>query len=77
MTHFALFLAQAAPRTPETQNYMIYGYVFGLGIMTLIVLSIWWRYRNLAADEVALKKLEADIQKDEAAAKKSNIVEAA
>jgi hypothetical protein len=67
----ATILAQeTAVKTPDTLDYMVYGYIFGLGILFLLVFSLWWRYRNLAADEAALQKLESEIEQDESTAKK-------
>jgi hypothetical protein len=45
---------------PDTTDYMIMGYVIGLGILFVTIASIWWRYRTLAADEALLEKLEAE-----------------
>jgi hypothetical protein len=70
MLQLATLLAQeTTTKTPDTLNYMIYGYIFGLGILFLLVFSIWWRYRNLAADEAALQKLESEIEKEKTTTK--------
>ena len=69
--------------TPDTQNYLILGYAIGFAILFVIVLSIWWRFRSLAADVQALEQLEAEIKADEAArteakaAAQNEVVEAA
>lgn len=47
---------------PETLDYMIFGYVMGLGLLALLIASIWWRYRSLEADEAALVQLEKEVQ---------------
>ncbi len=49
---------------PETLDYMIAGYAMGLGVLLVLVSSIWWRYRSLQADEAALERLETDIEQD-------------
>ena len=46
--------------TPDTLNYLIQGYTIGLGLFFLLVASIWWRYRNLSADEAAVNELEKE-----------------
>jgi hypothetical protein len=43
---------------PDTTDYMILGYVIGLGILAVTVGSIWWRYRMLEKDEATLERLE-------------------
>lgn len=45
---------------PDTMDYMVTGYVIGLGLLALMILSLWWRSRSLKADEAALEKLEAE-----------------
>lgn len=45
---------------PDTLDYMITGYGIGLGLLALMILSLWWRSRSLQADEAALEKLEAE-----------------
>jgi len=45
---------------PDTLNYLIFGYAFGLGTLGLLVGSIIWRFRNLAADEATLAILEKE-----------------
>ena len=52
------------PNTPDTLNDMILGYAIGMAILFVTVASIWWRYRNLAADEQTLENLNTDIQKE-------------
>lgn len=49
---------------PDTLSDMILGYGIGLAIVAIMVLSVWWRYRSLNADEATLNQLEADIAKD-------------
>lgn len=51
---------------PETTDYMIMGYVIGLGIVLLTVLSIWWRYRALRADEAAIEQLGEELREEQA-----------
>ena len=46
---------------PDTLNYMITGYGIAFLILGLTVLSLWWRFRNLAQDEVAIAKIEREI----------------
>jgi len=58
-----LILAQQ--NTPDTMNYMVMGYVIGLLILAVMVVSVWWRYRSLTADETALNTLEAEIKQDQ------------
>lgn len=43
---------------PDTLDYMLMGYAFGLGIVLFLGVSLWWRFRNLQADEAALAELE-------------------
>ena len=56
-----------AQTVPDTRNYLLLGYGIGFGILFLFILSLWWRFRSLAADEQALEQLEAEIKADEAA----------
>lgn len=46
---------------PDTFNYMLAGYIVGLAILAITVGSVWWRFRNLAADEKTLETMEAEI----------------
>lgn len=50
---------------PDTLDYMIMGYVAGFGLLFLLVGSLWWRYKNLQADETALQQLEAETPQPE------------
>ncbi|MFP4322984.1 MAG: hypothetical protein ACLFTK_11075 [Anaerolineales bacterium] len=49
---------------PETLDFMIYGYSAAFILLGGLVASIWWRFRQLQADETTLQNLEADIQED-------------
>jgi type II secretory pathway component PulC len=61
------------PTTPDTLNDMILGYAVGLAIFFIMVASIWWRYRSLAADEQTLEKLKNDIQQEGQTARKAEV----
>jgi hypothetical protein len=54
---------------------MILGYVIGLTILFILTASIWWRYRNLMADEQALEKLESEVQQDAQPKRKTEVAE--
>jgi hypothetical protein len=49
---------------PDTLDYMLMGYAFGLGIVLFLAASLWWRFRNLQADEQALAELEQKVTKE-------------
>jgi cbb3-type cytochrome oxidase subunit 3 len=55
---------------PDTLNDMLLGYALGLAILFLLVASIWWRYRRLAADEAALAALADEEEAASVPAKK-------
>jgi TRAP-type C4-dicarboxylate transport system permease small subunit len=50
-----MFLQQSPA---DTLSYMILGYVVILGTILLFVISLAWRFRNLARDLKALQDLE-------------------
>ena len=49
----------------------------GLAIFFLMVASLWWRYRNLTADEQALEKLESEVQQESQPMRKADVPEPA
>lgn len=65
------------PNTPDTLNDMLLGYGIGLAIVFIMTVSIWWRYRSLAADERALEQLKTDIQKEGQQGSKAEVAEPA
>ena len=64
------------PTTPDTMSDMLLGYAIGLGIVLIMTVSIWWRYRSLTTDEQALEKLETDIQQESQSAHPTETVAA-
>ena len=46
--------------TPDTLNYMIYGYVVIFSVMAISLASLVLRWRSLKRDEVLLDELEKD-----------------
>lgn len=44
----------------DTVNYMIAGYGIAFFILGVFVVSLWWRFYNLAQDEAAIEKIERE-----------------
>lgn len=41
--------------TPQTADFFFLGLGVSLGALVLYVASMWWRFRNVARDEEALR----------------------
>ncbi len=50
---------------PETLDFMIYGYAAAFTILGGLVASIWWRFRQLSADEHAIDRLQTEVQQED------------
>jgi len=48
------------PVTPDTTNFMIFGYAVIFGVMFLYILSLYLRRRNLEMDMELLKDMEEE-----------------
>jgi hypothetical protein len=46
--------------TPDTLNFMIFGYAVIFGVMAIYLVSLVVRFRNLRQDEQTLDELEKD-----------------
>ena len=48
------------PITPDTTNFMIFGYAVIFGVMFLYILSLYLRRRNLEMDMALLQDIDED-----------------
>lgn len=48
------------PVTPDTTNFMIFGYAVIFGVMFLYILSLYLRRRNLEMDMELLQDIDED-----------------
>jgi len=50
--------------TPDTSNYLIFGYVVFFTVMVIYLFSLYWRGRSLKQDIALLEELEGKGQGD-------------
>lgn len=59
-----IFLAEAVSTAGDNFQHFAAGYVAAFIFLLLMIVSLWWRYRSLAADEAALEQLEGEVEKE-------------